>query len=157
MSIKSKLLWLGLGGGLIALFVKEGRRRPAARPNETIPPDPDIEAALDLQALDEDALELDTPEATTLDAVERSSHDIGALYGVATPRAVDRSHPDDDVAMESGQNWIEALETDAVEGGAEPEKPLSITDDADVDHSSVRADSDDIPVADRGAGGPGGI
>jgi len=152
---------IGLGGGLIAVFVKESRRRAAPRPAEAIPADPEIEAALDLASLDldEEAGEVAVPEDTSLDAVERSAHDLGALYGVSTPRAVDRSHPDDDVAMEAGQNWLEALETDAIEDGSEPEKPLNLTDDADVDHSSLgpRSTDDDIPVADRGAGGPGGL
>jgi hypothetical protein len=141
MSIKSKLLWLGLGGGLIAVFVKESRRRAAPRPAEAIPADPEIEAALDLASLDldEEAGEIAVPETVTVEAME--------------------SPPDDDVAMKAGQNWVEALETDAIEDGFEPEKPLRITDDTGAEHSThdLSASDDDIPVADRGAGGPGGI
>jgi hypothetical protein len=160
MSIKSKLLWLGIGGGLIAVFVKEGRRRAAARPPEAIPADAEIEAALDLASLDidEEAGEIEVAEPEVFDAGESSREDIGQLYGVSTPRAEERDHLDNDMAMETGQNWLEALETDSVEDGSEPEKPLNITDDADVDHSSLDALSDDdIPVADRGAGGPAGL
>ena len=142
MSIKSKLLWLGIGGGLIAVFVKESRRRAVPRPADVIPADPEIEAALDLASLDldQDAGEIDIPELISLDAVERT-------------------HPDDDVAMESGQNWLEALATEAVEDVSDLETPLNITDDEGMDHASraLSSSDDDIPVADRGAGGPGGL
>ncbi len=155
MSIKSTLFWAGIGGGLIALLVREGRRRGAEPVIEALPRDPEIEAALDLQSLDVDALDLATP---SLDATERSTHDVGALYGVSTPRAGNTTHLDEDQAMDAGETWLEALAVDAVEDGADPEQPLAITDDADLDHSSLRAlERDDIPVADRGAGGPAGI
>ncbi|MEO7097704.1 MAG: hypothetical protein ABI175_30865, partial [Polyangiales bacterium] len=92
MSIKSKLLWLGLGGGLIAMFVKDGRRRAAAPSPapaaDAIPSDPEVEAALDLQSLDVDDIELGAPEMVSLDAMEQPAH------------------RDNDEAMESGQNWL---------------------------------------------------
>lgn len=146
MSIKSKLLWLGIGGGLIAVFVKESRRRVPRSPAEVIPADPEIEAALDLASLDlEEEAALDVPEVVSLDALDWSAHD--------------RSPPDDDEAMESGQNWLEALETEAIEDVSDLETPLTITDDVDVVHSALDMSStdDDIPVADRGAGGPAGL
>lgn len=136
MSIKSKLLWLGIGGGLIALFVKEGRRRTPTLARDAIPSDPEIEAALDLDALDVDEPEVEVPELAALDAMEHSAHGV-----------------DEDAAMLDGQSWFEELETNAIEG-AQPEQPLPITEDAERIATRSR---DDIPVADRGAGGPGGI
>jgi hypothetical protein len=58
---------------------------------------------------------------------------------------------DDDVAMEDGQNWVEHLEQDAAEDGLLPEHPIDLRDD------TRRHDLRDIPVADRGSGGPGGL
>jgi hypothetical protein len=119
----------------------------------------DIEAAQDLASLesdlDEASLEIDTPSQTTLDAQDVAVDETGELYGVHTPRAVDNSLPDDRAAFDEGQNWIEALETSAVEYGAEPEQELDVIDDQDVPpHPS---DMRDTPVADRGSGGPGGV
>jgi len=109
-------------------------------------------------SLEEAAMELDTPEDTTMEAVEQGARDVGDLYGVHTPRAADRAHPDDDQAMNDGQNWIEALETSAAENGPLPEEPLeSIVDDEDVYSAPHPSDSEDTPVADRGSGGPAGI
>jgi hypothetical protein len=122
----------------------------------------DAEAAQDLAALendieyDERAVELDTPSQTTFDAVDQAiGKDAGELYGVHTPPAVDRTIPDDSAAMNEGQNWIEALETSAVEYGAEPERELDVIDDAD--RPPHPTDTRDIPVADRGSGGPSGV
>jgi hypothetical protein len=119
----------------------------------------DAEAAQDLamleSELDESALEIDTPSQTTLDAQDIAVEDTGELYGVHTPRAVDRDLPDDSQAMAEGQNWIEALETSAVEYGAAPEQDVDVTDDQDEPpHAS---DTRDTPVADHGSGGPGGV
>jgi hypothetical protein len=118
----------------------------------------EIERATVESSLEERAMELDTPEDTTLDAIEQSASDVGDLYGVHTPRAADRVHPDDDQAMEDGQNWIEALETSAAENGPMPEESLeSIVDDEDIYAAPHPSDSEDTPVADRGSGGPAGI
>lgn len=153
--------------------------------DELLAPDPadpvqsmDALDQLDLDDLDVDALSLaegtgeyerasvessiesslDTPEDTNLDAIEQASSDVGDLYGVHTPRAADRVHPDDDQAMNEGQTWIEALETSAAENGPLPEEPLeSILDDEDVYAAPHPSDSEDTPVADRGSGGPAGI
>ena len=104
------------------------------------------------------AMELEGLEDPTLDSIEQSASDVGDLYGVHTPRAMDRVHPDDDQAMEDGQNWIEALETSAAENGPLPEQSLeSIVDDDDIYGAPHPSDSDDTPVADRGSGGPAGI
>lgn len=115
----------------------------------------DAEAAQDLASLESDlddsALVLDTP----LDAANVAVDETGELYGVHTPRAVDRELPDGDASFDDGQNWIEALETSAVEYGAEPEDELDVVDDMDL--APHPTDTRDIPVADRGSGGPAGV
>lgn len=129
----------------------------------------DVEAAQDLASLEvhgaDQADQIDSAdtaggapdvESDTESPVRR--RDAGELYGAHTPAAVDRTHPDDDAAFEDGQNWIEALETDAVENGAEPEKPLDeIIDDEDALRPPHASDRRDTPVADHGAGGTRGL
>jgi hypothetical protein len=116
------------------------------------------EIASEEQFADETAAELDLPEDTTLDAIESAAHDTGDLYGVHTPPATDRTHPDGDASFDEGQHWLEALETDSVEMGPEAEHDLSdVVDDEDVYASPHPSDRKDTPVADRGSGGPGGI
>lgn len=120
----------------------------------------DAEAAQDLATLeselDESALEIDTPSQTTIEANDMSvQRDTGELYGVHTPRAVDRTLPDDRAAMDDGQNWLEALQESAAEYGADPEHDLDPLDEQDrPPHPS---DLRDRPVADRGSGGPSGV
>ena len=118
----------------------------------------EYEIAQDLSSVDYDeaAVELDTPSLTDLDAIQGSiTSDDGELYGVYTPRAVDRNLPDGDSSYEAGENWIEALQASAVENGAEPETEIDVVDDAyDPPHPS---DTRDTPVADRGSGGPRGL
>ncbi len=154
MKLPSKLVLLGLGGGIVAALVMQRRQRGRRRFSEAIPADPEIEAALDLASLEIP----DVPFPVLDSSVDIGDVilDTGDLYGVHTPRAVDRAHPDNDAAMADGQNWLEALESDAAEYGAEPEMPLDMSDDRDLGsfHSS---DTRDTPVADRGAGGPGGL
>ena len=130
----------------------------------------DIAAAQDLAVLE---VESDLEESQTdseeqlilvgtaddviaLDAASR--RDSGDLYGVHTLPASDREHPDDDRAFEEGQNWLEALETSAIEGGAEPEQELSeIVDDADLFRAPHATSGRDTPVADYGSGGRRGL
>lgn len=120
----------------------------------------DAEAAQDLAMLeseiDQRAFEVDAPLETTIDANEvYVEGDVGELYGVHTPRAVDNTLPDDRAAFDDGQNWIEALQESAVEFGAEPEHELDVVDEQDKPpHPS---DMRDLPVADRGSGGPAGV
>jgi len=122
----------------------------------------DAEAAEDLAELEIDIDETaDRDPAVILltDVVEPGPvRDAGDLYGAHTPAAVDRDHPDDDRAFAEGQNWLEALETSAVENGAEPERTLDeIIDNEDVlspPHPAIRRDT---PVADHGAGGRRGL
>jgi hypothetical protein len=80
-----------------------------------------------------------------------NQHDVGDLYGVAVNDVVDAELVDDDIAMGEGQNWLESLETSAAENGARPEQALDMRDD---DSGDTR---DDVPVADRGSGGPAGL
>jgi hypothetical protein len=80
-----------------------------------------------------------------------NQHDVGDLYGVAVNDVVDAELVDDDVAMDEGQNWLEALETSAAENGPRPEQALDMSDD---DRGDMR---EDVPVADRGSGGPAGL
>jgi hypothetical protein len=136
-------------------------------------PEADAEAAQDLAGLE---VELETdaePDVETADdAAERDTQimsgvpvaepgrrgDDGDLYGVHTPAAADRDHPDNDQAFDDGQNWIEALETSAVESGPEPERDLAdIIDDEDVLRPPHASDARDTPVADHGAGGRRGL
>lgn len=77
--------------------------------------------------------------------------DTGDLYGQKVDVAFEPYTVDDDVAMEDGQNWLEQLEQDAAEGGLMPEEAIDLRED------TRRNDLRDIPVADRGSGGPGGL
>lgn len=126
----------------------------------------DQEAAQDLATLEveidevneeetRDALDMAGP--MNLDTIEAGQSDVGDLYGVHTPKAVDREHPDDDVAFNEGENWLESLQASAVENGADPELELDIVDDEDIYSAPHHTDTRDTPVADRGSGGPAGI
>jgi hypothetical protein len=120
----------------------------------------DAAAAEDLARLEAELDGIAERDAAALRAGELDDksrpRDAGDLYGVHTPPAVDRAHLDDDQAFADGRNWIEALATDAVEGGAEPERPVDIVDDDDVlspPHAGARRD---VPIADLGSGGDRG-
>ena len=122
----------------------------------------DAEAAEDLAGLETDIDEaVDRDDAAiSVDGLDEPTRprDAGDLYGAHTPVAADRTHPDDDRAFEEGQNWIEALETSAIENGAEPERPLDeIIDDEDVLSPPHASDTRDTPVADHGSAGRRGL
>jgi hypothetical protein len=134
----------------------------------------DLEAAQDLAGLasEVDRLEMiDRIAMADADALDGAGEDVelvavdvagprdaGDLYGVHTPPAVDRTHPDNDQAYVDGQNWLEALETSAIENGAEPERALDdILDDEDVLRGPHPTDVRDRPVADFGSGGRRGL
>ncbi len=118
----------------------------------------EAETLAESQAEEEDpALDV-TAAQPTLDVIESSMHDVGDLYGGHTPPGMERVHPDDDQAMDEGQNWVESLQASSIEDGAVPEFELDdIVDDADIDEPPHPSDSRDRPVADRGSGGPGGV
>ena len=130
----------------------------------------DIAAAEDLASLEVESESFDSTtdsddqpillgsmdEVIPLDPSMR--RDAGDLYGVHTPPAVDRDHPDDDRAFQEGQNWVEALETSAVEYGPDPERELdAIIDDEDVLDPPHATATRDRPVADSGSGGRRGL
>jgi len=142
---------MGVGGTMVGFVLERMRRTTGGGAGrDAVPDDYEVEAALD-----DDASELDTPSMTTVDAVDRSAHDVGDLYGGHTPRAVESQHLDGDRSFDEGQNWLESLETDAAEFGPEPEKPMDFYDEQDG--GNHQGDMKDTPVADRGSGGPGGL
>jgi hypothetical protein len=111
--------------------------------------------------VDEDAVELDTPDQTTADAYVEAEEDVGELYGVHTPNAEDRDlekTPDQEqfVDSEQGENWLETLGKNATEYGAEVEREVDIVDDSDEHRGHHKTDQRDRPVADKGSGGPAG-
>jgi hypothetical protein len=150
-----KVLLVGAAGAYALHRVRTSTTRRTKRDGVVPPPDP-LDPVQEMYSEIDPAVELDTPSETTLDTVNETVADIGDLYGVHTSRAEDTTHPDDDVAMREGQNWIEALQTDAVEGGPLPEREVESGDDADLDRSPHSSDTRDTPVADRGSGGPAG-
>lgn len=151
-----KVLLVGAAGAYVLHRARTRTARRARSARGTVPPPDPQDPVQSLYSEDDPAVELDTPAETSLDTVNETVADTGDLYGIHTPRAEDTTHPDDDQAMAAGQNWIEALETDAVEGGPLPEHELEIEDDAENDRPPHATDTRDIPVADRGSGGPAG-
>ncbi len=116
------------------------------------------ESDADLAAFESDLEVVDAELVLDEAEADEGTRDSGDLYGVHTPRAVDREHPDDDHAFDEGQNWIEALETSAVENGPTPEQSLDdVIDDEDVLQPPHASDNRDVPVADRGSAGRGGL
>jgi hypothetical protein len=112
--------------------------------------------------VDEDARELDTPEATTADAYAEAADDTGELYGVHTPRAGDRhldktTDQESFVDSEQGENWLETLGKKAAEYGVEVEREIEVIDDSDAHRGHSSSDRRDRPVADKGSGGDGGL
>lgn len=138
---------------------------------------PSAEAEADMEAavivaegeegeeIDEDAVELDTPDMTTADAYAAAAEDTGDLYGVHTQRAEDKDldrTPDNEEFIDSdqGETWLETLGKKASEYGAEVEEELDVVDDSDEheDHRGHhKTDTRDRPVADKGSGGDGGL
>ena len=107
-------------------------------------------------ALTDPSLGADVAPGSELDEIEALVHDTGNLYGIQTQRASDREPPTDQISGERGESWTEALEATSIENGPEPEAELEAIDDEDVDAPPHPTDTRDIPVADRGAGGPAG-
>ncbi|HEX4453891.1 MAG TPA: hypothetical protein VH143_23665 [Kofleriaceae bacterium] len=114
--------------------------------------DSDVDVDVDVAA---DSAQLDHDEDSRTTAPMAAVLDQGDLYGVHTPPAADRRIPDNDAAFDAGQNWIEALEERAAEGGPEPEHELEVVDEADETHPHT--DTKDRPIADLGSGGRGGL
>lgn len=126
----------------------------------------DAEAEQDLAALEsqvdeiasEDAAVVEGTAAVAKAGIEAPPRDAGDLYGAHTPAAIARSHPDDDRAATQGQNWIEALETSAIENGADLDRELDgIVDDEEVFRPPHASRTRDTPIADYGSGGQRGL
>lgn len=88
---------------------------------------------------------------------DRAARGGGDLYGVHVTAAADRELPDDDLAQEEGESWLERLETSATESGPEPEQMIDINEDTDPRAGHHRTATSDTPVADLGSGGPRGL
>ena len=154
-----KLLLVGAAGAYLLHRAQNSTARSVRRARGTVPPpDPrDPVQSIGSEAIDSiDALDYADQPLETLDAQDTYLHDTGDLYGVHVPPAQVTSHLDNDMAMESGQNWLEALQTDAIEGGPLPERTLEIIDDEELEHIPHHSDTKDRPIADRGSGGPAG-
>jgi hypothetical protein len=122
----------------------------------------DVEAAQDLAGLESDVDRIAGDDDAAIELVDvefaGSARDAGDLYGAHTPMAAERNLPDDEAAADDGQTWFEALETSAIENGAQPERELDdIVDDEDVLRPPHPSDRRDTPVADFGSGGPRGL
>jgi hypothetical protein len=113
--------------------------------------DPEQTLTSPIASTDDDDDRITAPMAARGD----DTRDEGDLYGVHTPIASDRRIPDDDRAFEGGQNWIEALEESAAEGGPLPEHELDVVDEDDNEHPHT--ETKDRPIADLGSGGRGGM
>lgn len=142
------LKWAALGGAAYYIYKALKPGQPSPRRN---PLTEDEEVAYDLFTLEDD-LASDLRDANAA----YDATDSGELYGMHVPRAQDKALPDDDRAFEDGQNWLEAMETSAAEGGPMPEAELNIIDDQD-DASSAATLRNDRPIADFGSGGSRGL
>ena len=119
----------------------------------------DIAIAQDLAELESEpsdlAVEVPMSPTSSEHARARGLRGSGELYGLHFPPAFDHDLPDDAAANAKGESWIEALGASATEHGAAVERQIDIVDEQDLD--SPPTDTRDIPVADRGSGGPRGL
>jgi hypothetical protein len=162
-------LALGLAG---YAFIRHRRTKRAVR--EVTPDDFAIDpldsvqsfekiSDLEIATLDVDALSaediLAAEDLAVLEVDDPSMRrDADDLDGAHTPLALDREHLDDDRAFKEGQNWVEALETSAIEYGPEPERELDdLVDGEDVLDPPGASARRDRPVADNGSGGRRGL
>jgi hypothetical protein len=110
--------------------------------------------------------ELAVPSEATAEMYADAAEETGELYGVRTPHAgdPDLAAPEDRDAFEGswrGETWLEALSEHAIEMGPMPEEEVVIIDDSDLEHPGHHGyhptEGGNRPVADKGAGGPGGL
>ena len=125
--------------------------------------------AVEAQPAAEAAEDLDIAAAEVVESeaeLEQAVKDTGELYGVRVPHAGDPhlAAPEDQDAFEGamrGETWLEALGEHATAMGPAPEEEVVVVDDSDHEHPRHRGhhatESGDPPVADKGAGGPGGM
>ncbi|MEO8705815.1 MAG: hypothetical protein ABI867_37640 [Kofleriaceae bacterium] len=139
-------------GGLAAFVL--GKRRKARPVNDFAvdPHDPVQSIGIeDAQLVDFD---VDAEVARDLDGLDPlPALPREELYGLQP--VIDAELVDDDQAAR-GENWVEALETEAIENDPRPGRDLVI-DEGDDMQTSPRIDLRDIPVADRGSAGPRGL
>ena len=89
--------------------------------------------------------------------------DVGDLYGVHVPAAADPgldANADGEAFQDAdlGENMFETLEKKMAESGtADPEEDVEFEDDSDPLGGHHKTDRRDLPVADKGSGGPGGL
>ncbi len=148
---------------VLSLYDRVAHHRPTRAPDvshvadiadATSDDDVDIDVDVDVDVA-ADSAQLDSDEDSKTTARMVAVSDQGELYGVHTPPAADRDIPDNDASFDAGQNWIEALEERAAEGGPDPEHELDVVDEADETHP--HSATKDHPIADLGSGGRGGL
>lgn len=124
---------------------------PASPPaGSRVEPHPYADAGVDNPALLGDSARADVYG-------DRAALGGGDLYGVHVTAAGDRELPDDDLAQNEGESWLEHLEVSATEVGPEPEHMIDINEDTDPHSGHHRTATSDTPVADLGSGGPRGL
>ena len=97
----------------------------------------------------------DEDEPTSEYVAARVKRDTGDLYGVHLSPAADRDFDDPE---ERGESFAEELREHAAEGGTLPEHEVVVIDESEDLHPTHHStESGDRPVADKGAGGPGGL
>ena len=185
MRLSTLVKLLAIGGGATAIVIGNRRmksRRVDDRedapddisPEIYVAPDPNdpVQGIDDVDPFQEEELEVDARSVD--DLAEEGIHPIDPegeldevptlretprypqdLYGLHTPVAAARDVRDDDSTMQTGENWVEALEATSAENGPLPEALVDIVDDEDFDH--LPTDNRDIPIADRGSAGPRGL
>jgi hypothetical protein len=169
--ILSKMMLLGVGGGIAAYVYGKRARADRTDPHDEL----DLSDAQDTTDPYERAEPTVIPNSMDIDPldpvqgldevqsfhVEELGFDAMAETDIQQDMVIEEtvsSHGNDEQTMDEGQNWVEALESSAIENGAEPEEELDdIVDDEDIYAAPHAGDSRDTPVADRGSGGPGGI
>lgn len=109
--------------------------------------------------LEDEEYGLEPGEEPTAEQRTARAKDRGDLYGVHTPPATDTDvAPDRPSQSTDGETWTEELLAHAAEGGAVAEHELDVTEEAEDPHWGHHGtESRDRPVADKGAGGRGGL
>jgi hypothetical protein len=112
---------------------------------------------VDAQSIDDAVAAQDL--ATLESEIDELAGEDDRVIAMAGMDASSEEPPTDDLADAKGQNWVEALETSAIENGADPERELELDDLAEGDGAlrPPRASGTrDTPVADYGSGGRDG-
>ena len=120
-----------------------------------------IEVEVDAQPAAEAVEDLDAAIAAATPEPDEPDRDTGDLYGVHVRHAADTdlSAPEYEEGFRDstlGEHFFEVLDAHATEMGPEPEAPVEIEDDEITHRYAHKTATKDRPIADRGAGGPGG-